>query len=228
MAFEMVLGWFGISTVWLLPLVWRYVTRALAGERDFLKGRGTVRLWLVTLVALSASAALEALTSGADPQDKAGGAAGRALSSLFSHMLGWTGAFLLMLGVLIWVAPMVFGRSWGQVLNRRRSVHTETSAEPETRHDEPVDDGLKPTALGLGGAGEARWSGNTGAAQPAMRHRGIEAVSARRQPAWQPPPRRASWRDRCRETSAPAATWPISTSKWASERSLPARLRSRA
>jgi DNA segregation ATPase FtsK/SpoIIIE, S-DNA-T family len=107
MAFEMVLGWFGISTVWLLPLVWRYVTRALAGERDFLKGRGTVRLWLVTLVALSASAALEALTSGADPQDKAGGAAGRALSSLFSHMLGWTGAFLLMLGVLIWVAPMV-------------------------------------------------------------------------------------------------------------------------
>lgn len=82
MAFEMVLGWFGISTVWLLPLVWRYVTRALAGERDFLKGRGTVRLWLVTLVALSASAALEALTSGADPQDKAGGAAGRALSSL--------------------------------------------------------------------------------------------------------------------------------------------------
>ena len=207
MAVEMVLGWFGISTVWLLPLVWRYVTRALAGERDFLKGRGTVRLWLVTLVALSASAALEALTSGADPQDKAGGAAGRALSSLFSHMLGWTGAFLLMLGVLIWVAPMVFGRSWGQVLNRRRSVHTETSAEPETRHDEPVDDGLKPTALGLGGAGEARWSGNTGAAQPAMRHRGIEAVSARRQPAWQPPPRTRP------SPPQPGEIWPLLDAK---------------
>ena len=36
------LGWFGISTVWLLPMVWRYATRALAGERGFLKGRGTV------------------------------------------------------------------------------------------------------------------------------------------------------------------------------------------
>ena len=189
MAFEMVLGWFGISTVWLLPLVWRYVTRALAGERGFLKGRGTVRLWLVTLVALSASAALEALTSGADLQDKAGGAAGRAVSSLFSHMLGWTGAFLLMLGVLIWVAPMVFGRSWGQVFNRRRAAEDEISAEPDIRHDEPVDEGRKPTAFGRGGAGEARWSGNTGPAQPTARHRGIEAVSARRQPAWQPPPR---------------------------------------
>ncbi|WKZ87133.1 DNA translocase FtsK 4TM domain-containing protein [Ralstonia pickettii] len=207
MAFEMVLGWFGISSVWLLPLVWRYVTRALAGERDFLKGRGTVRLWLVTLVALSASAALEALTSGADPQDKAGGAAGRALSSLFSHMLGWTGAFLLMLGVLIWVAPMVFGRSWSQVFSRRRSVHTETSAEPETRHDEPVDDGLKPTALGLGGAGEAHWSGNTGAAQPAVRHRGIEAVSARRQPAWQPPPRTRP------SPPQPGEIWPLLDAK---------------
>jgi S-DNA-T family DNA segregation ATPase FtsK/SpoIIIE len=216
MAFEMVLGWFGISTVWLLPLVWRYVTRALAGERDFLKGRGTVRLWLVTLVALSASAALEALTSGADPQDKAGGAAGRAVSSLFSHMLGWTGAFLLMLGVLIWVAPMVFGRSWGQVFNRRRTADAETSAEPDTRHDEPVDDGLKPTALGLGGAGEARWSGNTGHTQPAVRHRGIEAVSARRQPAWQPPPRTRP------SPPQPGEIWPLIDAKKGAPADAPA------
>ncbi|WP_112187770.1 DNA translocase FtsK 4TM domain-containing protein [Ralstonia sp. GX3-BWBA] len=216
MAFEMVLGWFGISTVWLLPLVWRYVTRALAGERDFLKGRGTVRLWLVTLVALSASAALEALTSGADPQDKAGGAAGRAVSSLFSHMLGWTGAFLLMLGVLIWVAPMVFGRSWGQVFNRHRTADTEASSEPDTRHDEPVDDGLKPTALGLGGAGEARWSGNTGPAQPAVRHRGIEAVSARRQPAWQPPPRTRP------SPPQPGEIWPLLDAKKGAPADAPA------
>jgi len=212
----MVFGWFGISTVWLLPLVWRYITRALAGERGFLKGRGTVRLWLVTLVALSASAALEALTSGADPQDKAGGAAGRALSSLFSHMLGWTGAFLLMLGVLIWVAPMVFGRSWGQVFNRRRADDEETDSEPESRHDEPVDDDLKPTALGLGGAGEARWSGNTGPAQPTARHRGIEAVSARRQPAWQPPPRTRP------SPPQPGEIWPLIDAKKTAPANAPA------
>nr|WP_311529054.1 DNA translocase FtsK 4TM domain-containing protein [uncultured Ralstonia sp.] len=216
MAFEMVLGWFGISTVWLLPLVWRYVTRALAGERGFLKGRGTVRLWLVTLVALSASAALEALTSGVDPQDKAGGAAGRAVSSLFSHMLGWTGAFLLMLGVLIWVAPMVFGRSWGQVFNRRRAVEDEISAEPDIRHDEPVDEGRKPTAFGFGGAGEARWSGNTGPAQPAVRHRGIEAVSARRQPAWQPPPRTRP------SPPQPGEIWPLIDAKKGASAEAPA------
>ncbi|WP_343547801.1 DNA translocase FtsK 4TM domain-containing protein [Ralstonia sp.] len=216
MAFEMVLGWFGISTVWLLPLVWRYVTRALAGERDFLKGRGTVRLWLVTLVALSASAALEALTSGADPQDKAGGAAGRALSSLFSHMLGWTGAFLLMLGVLIWVAPMVFGRSWGQVFKRRRAADAEASSDPDTRHDEPVDDGLKPTALGLGGAGETRWSGHAGPAQPTVRHRGIEAVSARRQPAWQPPPRTRP------SPPQPGEIWPLLDAKKGAPTEAPA------
>jgi S-DNA-T family DNA segregation ATPase FtsK/SpoIIIE len=216
MAFEMVFGWFGISTVWLLPLVWRYVTRALAGERGFLKGRGTVRLWLVTFVALSTSAALEALTSGADPQDKSGGAAGRAVSSLFSHMLGWTGAFLLMLGVLIWVAPMVFGRSWGQVFNRRRAVADDVSAEPDIRHDEPVDEGRKPTAFGLGGAGEARWSGNTGAAQPAVRHRGIEAVSARRQPAWQPPPRTRP------SPPQPGEIWPLIDAKKAAPAEAPA------
>ena len=189
MAFEMGLGWFGISTVWLLPLVWRYAMRALAGERGFLQGRGTVRLWLVTLVALCASSTLEALTAGGDPQDKAGGAAGHALSSLFSHMLGWTGAFVLMLGVLIWVAPMVFGRTWQQVLKRKPAAEDASPEEPTLAQSEPVDDGLKPTALGLGGAGEAHWTGNTGPAQPTTRHRGIEAVSARRQPAWQPPPR---------------------------------------
>ena len=183
------LGWFGISTVWLLPMVWRYATRALAGERGFLTGRGTVRLWLVTVVALCTSATLEALTSGADPQDKAGGAAGRALSALFSHMLGWTGAFLLMLGVLVWVAPMVFGRSWRQLFNRSRAVQEDALDEPAPDHEEPHDESLKPTALGLGGAAQAHWTGNAGPAQPTVRHRGIEAVSARRQPTWQPPPR---------------------------------------
>ncbi|ANH76324.1 AAA-like domain protein [Ralstonia insidiosa] len=183
------LGWFGISTVWLLPMVWRYATRALAGERGFLKGRGTVRLWLVTVMALCTSATLEALTSGADPQDKAGGAAGRALSALFSHMLGWTGAFLLMLGVLVWVAPMVFGRSWRQLFNRSRTVQEDALDEPAPDHEEPHDESLKPTALGLGGAAQAHWTGNAGPAQPTVRHRGIEAVSARRQPTWQPPPR---------------------------------------
>ena len=210
------LGWFGISTVWLLPMVWRYATRALAGERGFLKGRGTVRLWLVTLVALCTSAALEALTSGADPQDKAGGAAGRALSSLFSHMLGWTGAFLLMLGVLVWVAPMVFGRSWRQVFKRSRTVQEDAPGETTPDHDEPHDESLKPTALGLGGAAQARWAGSTGPAQPTVRHRGIEAISARRQPTWQPPPRTRP------SPPQPGEIWPLLDAQKAADGNAPA------
>jgi S-DNA-T family DNA segregation ATPase FtsK/SpoIIIE len=231
MAFDMGLGWFGISTVWLLPLAWRYATRALAGERDFLTGRGTVRLWLVTVVALCASAALEALTSGGDPQDKAGGAAGHALSSLLSRMLGWTGAFLVMLGVLVWVAPMVFGRTWRQVLTRGRASEDASADAPAARHDEPRDEALKPTALGLGGVGEMRWTGTPGAAQQTARHRGIEAVSARRQPAWQPPPRtRPSppqpgeiWPLLDRQKAAPADP-AAGTTKTASARPKPAPL----
>ncbi|PLT18154.1 MULTISPECIES: DNA translocase FtsK 4TM domain-containing protein [Ralstonia] len=215
MAFDMGLGWFGISTVWLLPLAWRYAVRMLAGERHVLRGRGTVRLWLVTLVVLCASAALEALTSGADPQDKAGGAVGRALSSVFSQLLGWTGAFVLMLGVLIWVAPMVFGRSWRQLVTRSRTLDAspDTPAEPR---DEPHEDVLKPTALGLGGAASVRWTGSAGTAQPAVRHRGIQAVSARRQPAWQPPPRTRP------SPPQPGEIWPLLDAQKAASGEAPA------
>lgn len=219
MALEMGLGWFGISTVWLLPLVWRYAMRALAGERGLLQGRGTVRLWLVTLVALCASSTLEALTAGGDPQDKAGGAAGHRLSSLFSHMLGWTGAFVLMLGVLIWVAPMVFGRTWQQVLKRKPAAEDASPDESSLQQSEPAEEGLKPTALGLGGAGEARWTGwtgNTGPAQPTTRHRGIEAVSARRQPAWQPPPRTRP------SPPQPGEIWPLLDAQKAASAEPPA------
>lgn len=189
------LGWFGISSVWLLPSVWRYVMRVMAGERG-LKGAGTVRMWLATLTVLCASASLEALTAGHDLHGKAGGAAGRGLASLFTHMLGWTGAFLLMLGVLLWAAPMVFGRTWRQLLARLRKTGEASPPPADARHDES-DDGLKPTALGLGGAEQAMRSSHAG------RRHSIEAGSAWRQPAWQPPPR-------TRESPPqPGEIWPL-------------------
>ncbi|MGC0015574.1 DNA translocase FtsK 4TM domain-containing protein [Ralstonia pseudosolanacearum] len=203
------LGWFGISSVWLLPMVWRYIARVMAGERG-LKGPGTVRMWLATLAVLCASASLEALTSGRDLHGKAGGAVGRGLASLFGHMLGWTGAFLLMLGVLLWVAPMVFGHSWRQLLARLRQAGAAPAVQADARHDE-ADDGLKPTALGLGGAEQAMGSGHAGAS----RRHGIEAGSAWRQPAWQPPPR-------TRESPPqPGEIWPLLNAQGRPEMPLP-------
>ena len=57
------LGWFGLSTLWLLPLVWQTVGGVLAGERRLL-GRGSVRVLLGTVLVLGASATLESLTGG--------------------------------------------------------------------------------------------------------------------------------------------------------------------
>ncbi|NKA59904.1 DNA translocase FtsK [Ralstonia solanacearum] len=190
-------------------MVWRYVARVMAGERG-LKGPGTVRIWLATLAVLCASASLEALTSGRDLHGKAGGAVGRGLASLFGHMLGWTGAFLLMLGVLLWVAPMVFGHSWRQLLARLRQAGEAPPVQADARHDE-ADDGLKPTALGLGGAEQAMGSGHAGAS----RRHGIEAGSAWRQPAWQPPPR-------TRESPPqPGEIWPLLNAQGRPEMPLP-------
>ncbi|WP_230852099.1 DNA translocase FtsK 4TM domain-containing protein, partial [Ralstonia solanacearum] len=195
------LGWFGISSVWLLPLVWRYIARVMAGERG-LKGPGTVRVWLATLAALCASAALEALTAGHDAHGKAGGAAGRGLASLFSHMLGGAGAFLLMLGVLLWAAPMVFGWTWRQVLARLRKSGEAAPPQADAQQED-ADNGLKPTALGLGGAEQAMLGGHAGAARPTGRQRGIESGAIWRQPAWQPPPR-------TRESPPqPGEIWPL-------------------
>lgn len=207
------LGWFGISSVWLLPLVWRYIARVLAGERG-LKGPGTVRVWLATLAALCASASLEALTAGHDAHGKAGGAAGRGLASLFTHMLGWSGAFLLMLGVLLWAAPMVFGRTWRQLLARLRKAGEAAPPEADAQQED-ADNGLKPTALGLGGAEQAMLGGHAGPARPTGRQRGIESGAIWRQPAWQPPPR-------TRESPPqPGEIWPLLNAQGLPETSSP-------
>ncbi|AMR78234.1 DNA translocase FtsK [Cupriavidus nantongensis] len=178
------LGWFGFSTFWIVPLLWRLVTRWLAGERR-LAGPGSLRVWLGTLAVLCASACLEALTSGADPESSAGGGVGRALAGSFGNLFGWTGALLLMLGVLALAAPMVFGETWRSLFARKPRRAAAPAAAPE---DAPVSfAAIQP--LREAERRDAPAAGNPGWTAPAPRHRSFEAVSARRQPAWQPPRR---------------------------------------
>ncbi|WP_447434735.1 DNA translocase FtsK 4TM domain-containing protein [Cupriavidus basilensis] len=184
-------GWFGFSTLWLVPLVWRQVARLLAGERRFFSGRGTLRVWLGTLIVLCASASLEALTGAAGEAGMAGstsgGSAGRALGGLVSGMFGWSASLLLMLGVLALAAPMVFGETWRSLFLRKPVM-----AEPEEADSAPLrtpartarePDNWETTHLG------AMHAAAPGTADHVPRHKGIEAVSARRQPVWQPPAR---------------------------------------
>ncbi|WP_265919380.1 DNA translocase FtsK 4TM domain-containing protein [Cupriavidus nantongensis] len=178
------LGWFGFSTFWIVPLLWRLVTRWLAGERR-LAGPGSLRVWLGTLAVLCASACLEALTSGADPESSAGGGVGRALAGSFGNLFGWTGALLLMLGVLALAAPMVFGETWRSLFARKPRRAAAPAAAPE---DAPVTFAATQP-LREAERRDAPAAGNPGWTAPAPRHRSFEAVSARRQPAWQPPRR---------------------------------------
>ncbi|MFJ1252569.1 DNA translocase FtsK 4TM domain-containing protein, partial [Cupriavidus sp. CuC1] len=174
-----------------MPLVWRQVARLLAGERRFFSGRGTLRVWLGTLIVLCASASLEALTGAAGEGGMAGstsgGSAGRALGTLVSGMLGWSASLLLMLGVLALAAPMVFGETWRSLFLRKPSLPEPDEADmaplrtPARTAREP--DSWETTHLG------ATHTAVPGSTDYVPRHKGIEAVSARRQPVWQPPAR---------------------------------------
>jgi S-DNA-T family DNA segregation ATPase FtsK/SpoIIIE len=110
------LGWFGLSTLWLLPLVWRTVGVCLLAIGGC--GRGSLRVLLGTVLVLGASATLESLTGGEG--ETAGGAVGHALAGVVSGMLGWTGALLMMLAVLGLTAPMVFGETWRSLFLLRK------------------------------------------------------------------------------------------------------------
>ncbi|KWR90237.1 FtsK/SpoIIIE family DNA translocase [Cupriavidus sp. IDO] len=177
-------GWFGFSTFWLVPLVWRLIGRWLAGERRLI-WPGSLRLWLGTLVVLCASASLEALTGGGDAASTAGGSAGRALAGLVGNMFGWTGALLVMLGVLALAAPMVFGETWRSLflLRKPRSASAPEAQSSDFVPTQPMRETERWESASVGSTQAQGW------AAPTVRHKSIEAVSARRQPAWQPPPR---------------------------------------
>ncbi len=204
---EMGLGWFGISTFWLLPLLWRTVSRVLAGDRR-LFGRGSLRVLMGTVLVLGASATLEALTGGETAEAThalAGGAAGHALAGAVSSMLGWTGGLLMMLAVLGLSAPMVFGETWRSLFQLHRPPVNPEENRPspkpaaraetrvDTRHDTVSTSSSFSSSSPASSRDDAdRWettSMPSQAGRQPLRQKGIEPVSARRQPAWQPPAR---------------------------------------
>ncbi|XQU67598.1 hypothetical protein OJJOAM_000329 [Cupriavidus sp. H18C1] len=93
-----------------------------------------------------------------------------------------------MLGVLALAAPMVFGETWHSLFARKPRRHAaaaDASDEAMPAASRPVREASMPAPVAT------RWTpvGDDSARRPTARHKGIEAVSARRAPAWQPPPR---------------------------------------
>nr|WP_200818166.1 DNA translocase FtsK [Caballeronia glebae] len=112
-----VLGWFGASVVWFLPLFWRIVKQVLPGGAG-VRGPGTIRLWIGFVAVLLASSTLEgALANSLETQANVN-RGGRALAAALSgpaHLTG-AGAIAIAAIVLAIFLPWLIEFSWRSVL----------------------------------------------------------------------------------------------------------------
>ncbi|WP_323183233.1 DNA translocase FtsK [Paraburkholderia sp. CNPSo 3076] len=132
-------GWFGVSAVWFIPLIWRLVKSVLPGGAG-LRGPGTIRLWLGFVGVLVASCALEATLI-----DIAGfDALGHALSGGLGKLIGHVAAPLAMTALFLVSLPWLLDFHWreflawadislGLGLNIRAARETEDSPRRERR-----------------------------------------------------------------------------------------------
>ncbi|CAN0622500.1 DNA segregation ATPase FtsK/SpoIIIE, S-DNA-T family [Burkholderia multivorans] len=103
-----VLGWFGISSAWLLLLIWRLVKAMLPGGDA--AGSGPIRLWLGFACVFVASCTLTSVLSGADTN-----LLGHALSAGFERVLGRIGTPLAMTVLFFVGLPWLTGIGWRRV-----------------------------------------------------------------------------------------------------------------
>ncbi|KVD36336.1 DNA translocase FtsK [Burkholderia ubonensis] len=104
-----VLGWFGVSAVWFIPLIWRLAKAMLPGSGG-LAGHGSIRLWLGFACVFVASCTLTSPLSGADANQL-----GHALSAGFERVLGHIGTPLAMVVLFFAGLPWLTGIGWQRV-----------------------------------------------------------------------------------------------------------------
>ena len=114
-----IFGAFGLSTLWLLPLLWR-VGRSLLKRRNRSGGgEGSIRYGLGALLVLLASATLEGLVIDQYTDDaNAGGMVCRALSHGIGGLLGGWLTTLAMLALLAAALPWYLGMGWPAMFKR--------------------------------------------------------------------------------------------------------------
>ncbi|GAA0701130.1 DNA translocase FtsK 4TM domain-containing protein [Dyella marensis] len=107
-------GAFGLSTLWLIPLLWRGLRALVAkGRKRPVGGEGTIRHVLGGLLVLLSSATLEGLVVAHYTDDPAaGGVVCRALAGGLASVFGATVTSLLMLAMLAVALRWYPGLSW--------------------------------------------------------------------------------------------------------------------
>ncbi|NIE68804.1 cell division protein FtsK, partial [Burkholderia sp. Ax-1719] len=164
-------GWFGLSAVWFIPLIWRLVKSVLPGGAG-LRGPGTIRLWLGFFCVLLSSCALEASLMNIEGFDALGHALGGGLSKLIGHVaapLAMTALFFISLPWLIefrWRDFFVWADvSLGLGLNIRPSNDDDEDGERVSRRSRRASQdsakassastGMSAGLAGLGSLGSA-------------------------------------------------------------------------
>ena len=102
-----IFSWFGWSTLWLTPLVWRLFRKLFAAGAER-QSRGAIRLWLGTAVILCASSALEGMLHNTDGAVAQGDLFGHALATGLSDRFGRLSAAILSLVFAVAALPWVF------------------------------------------------------------------------------------------------------------------------
>jgi len=112
-------GAFGLSTLWLVPLLWRAGRTLLKRRNRSGGGEGSIRYGLGALLVLLASATLEGLVIDEYTDDaNAGGVVCRALSHGIGGLLGGWLTTLAMLAVLAAALPWYLGMGWPAMFKR--------------------------------------------------------------------------------------------------------------
>jgi S-DNA-T family DNA segregation ATPase FtsK/SpoIIIE len=140
-------GWFGWSALWLLPLMWRIVG-TFVFKKASLRGQGSIRLWLGTLLVVSASSGLEAML-GSDGLSQAGGPGfghvfAGAMTGIFGNILG----VLLMLIIGGVALPWIFGFVTYPFIARRLAARREGVGTNDARQHQNA----RPTPAAAGPA----------------------------------------------------------------------------
>ncbi|SAL74190.1 cell division protein FtsK [Caballeronia choica] len=106
-----VLGWFGGSVVWFVPLLWRLAKSMLPGG-DGLRGPGTIRLWLGFVGVLVASMALEGALLGSFEAAAGVNRCGHALANALAGLAGRVGGGSIAAAALLVCLPWLCDFQW--------------------------------------------------------------------------------------------------------------------